>query len=208
MGNSLVSTVSREEWEREVRNAYRPSLPHQRRELGMYLFVASLSTFFIASLLAYGTIRVYFHHGVNPLQLPLTVVFSTVALLAGSYLLQQSLKAVRRESLKLFQQYILSSLVFGGVFCLLQTAAITQLLVSHWSTQAGEARPYGLVFVLILLHALHFLGGLIFLGYVAIQGMRGKYDHEYHSGVKIAAIYWRFLDVIWLLMIGVFALVP
>lgn len=204
----MSTTISREEWEREVRNAHRTTLPHQRREFGMYLFVASLSAFFVASLIAYATIRVYFHQGVNPLHLPVTVVFSTIALLSGSYCLHKSLRAVQKQSLEAFQRYLVVSLAFGGLFCILQTVGILQLLLSHWASPVGQARPYGLVFVLILLHALHFVGGLGFLAYVAGEGLRGRYDHEYHSGVKLAAIYWRFLDVVWLLMIGVFFFVP
>ena len=138
-----MTTITREEWEKEARDAHRPSLPHQRREFGMYLFVASLSTFFIASLLAYGTIRVYFHNGANPLHLPVSVVFSTVTLLTGSHFLQRALKAVRNQSLKQFQISLAISLSLGSLFFILQSVAIVQLLFSHWASPAGEARPYG-----------------------------------------------------------------
>jgi len=65
-------------------------------------------------------------------------------------------------------------------------------------------RLEGLLFVLILLHALHFLAGMIALTAVTVRGLMGRYDHEYHGGVRMCALYWRFLDVVWIALFGTF----
>ena len=62
----------------------------------------------------------------------------------------------------------------------------------------------GLFFVLILLHAAHFLAGMVALTLVTRRGLAGRYDHEYHAGVKLCARYWRFLDVVWIALFGTF----
>lgn len=67
-----------------------------------------------------------------------------------------------------------------------------------------EIRLQGLFFVLILLHALHFVAGMIALTIVTRRGLAGRYDHEYHAGVKLCARYWRFLDVVWIVLFGTF----
>jgi heme/copper-type cytochrome/quinol oxidase subunit 3 len=67
-------------------------------------------------------------------------------------------------------------------------------------------RLEGLLFVLILLHGLHFMAGMIALTIVTIRGWKGRYDHEYHGGVRMCALYWRFLDVVWIAMFGTFLL--
>ncbi|MDQ3331760.1 MAG: cytochrome c oxidase subunit 3, partial [Planctomycetota bacterium] len=64
----------------------------------------------------------------------------------------------------------------------------------------------GLLFVLILLHALHFVAGMIALTIVTRRGLAGRYDHEYHGGVRLCALYWRFLDVVWIALFGTFLL--
>ena len=64
---------------------------------------------------------------------------------------------------------------------------------------------YALVMVLILIHALHVLGGMIALGIVAYYGYRGYYDHEQHAGVTNCVLYWHFLDIVWLMMFTVIA---
>lgn len=65
-------------------------------------------------------------------------------------------------------------------------------------------RLEGLLFVLILLHALHFVAGMIALTVVTRRGLAGRYDHEYHGGVRMCALYWRFLDVVWIALFGTF----
>jgi heme/copper-type cytochrome/quinol oxidase subunit 3 len=57
-----------------------------------------------------------------------------------------------------------------------------------------------LVFVLILLHAVHVLGGLIGLGRVVYGAYRDRYDHESYVGVQNVTWYWHFLDIVWLIM--------
>ena len=59
-------------------------------------------------------------------------------------------------------------------------------------------------FALSLIHALHVLGGMIFLGFVMYQARRQKYDHERHFAVDNCANYWHFLDVVWVCMLAVF----
>lgn len=46
-------------------------------------------------------------------------------------------------------------------------------------------------------HAFHVLTGVIFLGVVLGNGLRGRYSAERHWGVEAAAVYWHFIDVVW-----------
>jgi heme/copper-type cytochrome/quinol oxidase subunit 3 len=72
---------------------------------------------------------------------------------------------------------------------------------------AGGVFLYGLAFVLILVHALHVVGGIIGLVNTVRHGMHGDYDHENYYGIKHAAMYWHFLDGVWIVMfLGMFFL--
>ena len=54
------------------------------------------------------------------------------------------------------------------------------------------------IYVLTGLHLLHLLGGLIALFITLIKGFMGKYSSANTHGVKLAAIYWHFLDGLWI----------
>ncbi len=62
----------------------------------------------------------------------------------------------------------------------------------------------GMVVVLAFLHALHVAGGVLALGIVGARSLLGKYDHERYWAVDFAALYWHFLDVVWVSMLVVF----
>jgi len=52
-------------------------------------------------------------------------------------------------------------------------------------------------FMMTGMHAFHVLTGLIFLAVVWFNGRRGLYD-EKHYPVEAAAVYWHFVDVVWI----------
>ena len=47
---------------------------------------------------------------------------------------------------------------------------------------------------------LHVLGGIIGLVTTVRHAMQDKYDHENYAGIKHAAMYWHFLDGVWIVM--------
>lgn len=189
-----------------------------QQEFGLYLLLASLGMFFVAALLALLVRR----SGAAPVpgQFPPILWVSTVTLLAGGGALQQALRQVKLEHQQPFRRWLLIAVICGSLFCVLQSIGLTQLLLVHVrlleqipalpvSVQAASNEPqpfraFGALFALVLLHVLHFLGGLIVLLRVVRQGFDGRFDHEYYAGVKLCAVYWRFLDVIWLLMMATF----
>ncbi|MEM7811572.1 MAG: hypothetical protein AAF532_08865 [Planctomycetota bacterium] len=101
-----------------------------------------------------------------------------------------------------------------------RAAVANQLAQIEGETQAGNLTPAealawrqevfadsplpfsgGLV-SLVGLHVLHFAGGLAFAGWVTWRAFRGEFDHEYFTPVRFNAIYWRFMDGVWLATFG------
>src|SRR5690606_11546201 len=62
-----------------------------------------------------------------------------------------------------------------------QEATPTPGVTSQPNVHVMERRLEGLVFVLVLAHCLHFVGGMIALSIVTWNGLKGRYDHEYHG---------------------------
>ena len=87
--------------------------------------------------------------------------------------------------------------MLGGV-------ARSSLLSQHFSVSDGSNKIYGMSFTLSFIHALHVIGGMVFLGYVIFQASRNRYDHERHWAVDHCASYWHFLDIVWACMLVTF----
>lgn len=58
------------------------------------------------------------------------------------------------------------------------------------------------LYILTGLHVLHLFGGLISLIVLYINSLMGKYSKNNYIGVQVSAIYWHFLDFLWLSLLG------
>lgn len=191
-------------------------------KLVFYLFLASLGMFFIASMLTYLIVRQQAFRPIEDaipdsilamgpevyqsLTLPASFWISTAILIAVSVLLQRACWLVHREKQVDFRRALVWSFLAAGVFVLIQSFGMFDLLSQHRSHSDGSAKVYGMSFTLSFIHALHVIGGMIFLAYVTRQAFRGKYDHERHWAVDHCASYWHFLDVVWACMLITFVI--
>ena len=116
-----------------------------------------------------------------------------------------ALQNVRRERQGKFRNQLILTLVLSGLFLLVQTPSLAGLLVEHFRTDTSH-KLLGFIAFLIVLHALHVVGGIIPLAVVTRNAHLHKYDHECHGPVKYVAMYWHFLDVVWIVMFGVLLL--
>lgn len=62
----------------------------------------------------------------------------------------------------------------------------------------SESAAGAIFFMMTGMHALHVITGLAFLGIVLRNGSRGLYSADRHWGVEAAAVYWHFVDVVWI----------
>ncbi len=158
---------------------------------GLWLFIAS-EAFLFAVLLA---IRFFFTGLEKPeaLNIPLGIVL-TVILVSSSFTLHRGEKAAAAGDQAGLRLGLLLTMGLGVVF----------LVVVGFEWAAGFAEfpastPYGAVFYLITgSHALHLLSGLLVLYSLYLQNKRGVLDEANRWKLEAGALYWHFIDVIWL----------
>ena len=171
----------------------------------IYVLIASLAVFFLATFIAYTTRFIFGHQLVTGIaRLPQLLWWSTGFLFLCSHFLFRAYALVRREKQKQFRIALTISFLLGGLFCTVQTLGIAQLIDLHREQAGIQPGAIASVAFMVFLHVAHFAVGYIALGYVLFQAYHGRYDHEYANGVRLAGIYWRFLDVIWLCMLLLF----
>lgn len=177
-------------------------------KFGFALFIASLTMFFLASLAAYGIIRS--SSGAPAISLgsfPLSLIASTISMLGVSFAMHKAVANVRRERQIPFRRWLMTAAVISIVFLIFQSMGLHALLDMHrLALEDGVTKQYGLMFFLVLVHALHVVGGISFLSGVLVRAGHDAYDHEKHWSVDICALYWHFLDVVWIVMLATFLL--
>jgi cytochrome c oxidase subunit 3 len=120
----------------------------------------------------------------------------TVVLLASSVFMNRAELAIGVGDTKTFLRNTMITMVLGTLFLVGVVFVEWPLAAQHISAREGVA---GSVFYTMTgFHAFHVLTGVIFLFIVWNNGRKGLYNAERHFPVEAAAIYWHFVDVVWI----------
>ncbi|MCG9909674.1 MAG: heme-copper oxidase subunit III [Flavobacteriales bacterium] len=131
-------------------------------------------------------------------ELPMIFWYSTAVLLVSSITVNLARTSVKNNNIKAGANYLLITLALGAVFCIMQIVGWGEL-AENGIRFVDPNNLSGSFFIVITgTHLAHLAGGLISLFYTWIQALRGKYSPQNHLGIKLTAIFWHFLDFLWL----------
>ena len=135
------------------------------------------------------------------LPLPKLLWFNTGVLVLSSIALQWANVAVRRDDLEGVIVGLLAGGVSAVVFLVGQLLAWQQLRVAGYFVASNPANSF--FYLLTAVHGLHLTGGLVALGRTTARVWRGTELTEMRLSVELCAIYWHFLLLVWLVLLGV-----
>ena len=96
--------------------------------------------------------------------------------------------------------------VLGAVFLAMQLAIEYPEKLEEFSPTTNA---YGsLFFTLTGFHAAHVAGGLAFSLWTQVRAWRGAFSAERHLTVQLFAMYWHFVDAVWLFVLATIYLSP
>jgi cytochrome c oxidase subunit 3 len=172
--------------------------------MGMVLFVASEAMFFAALFGAYFTIygqaKVWPPLKVPIPELPIPITL-TVLLVSSSVVLQTAVGAARQGQVKKLSRRLSLTVLLGVAFLVLQGYDYSKLTFG-----IHDGIYPSLFYVMTGLHMAHVVGGVVFLSMVLIQARTGQLSLNRHEPVESAAIYWHFVDIVWIGLFTVFYL--
>lgn len=158
--------------------------------LGLWIFLGSEVFLFggiaIARIILWGPTRPELE------QLPAFLL--TSALLLSSFFMNRAETAAAYGDRRTFLNGVLATMILGLIFLL--GVVFYEWPFSHLSPSEDV---YGAVFYLMTgMHAIHVLTGVIFLFIIYRNGRKGLYTPAKHWPVEAAAVYWHFVDVVWI----------
>lgn len=192
--------------------SYRPAgepaapTPAALNAMGMWLFLAALFMLFAAMLVGYLIIRITGTHSpeLHTIQVPRLLYLSTAAVIGVSITMHLAVQHIRSAHLRKSREWLLASLLLSLGFVLVQVPAMLMLLRAHHQAETVGIYLYGLIYFLILTHALHVVGGVAAMVWVVFHAYQGAYNEDRYLPVRNTALYWHFLDVIWICMFLMF----
>lgn len=189
--------------------------------LGMWVFLASELLFFGAFFVLYAGLRAQhpagFREGVHHAD-HLIGGINTFVLLAGSYFAASAVRAARaaQRTSAVIRLGLTAALALG--FLALKSVEyaghISEGMVpgAHSSFFGASPTPglasyVTLYWITTLGHALHVLVGALVMSALAVSCARGVIDPGKAHRVELGALYWHFVDIIWLFVWPLFYLI-
>jgi cytochrome c oxidase subunit 3 len=160
----------------------------KRNRLGLWLFLFS-EIFLFGALLA---ARYYLWGNTRP-DLDQTVgLITTSILLLSSFFMNRAETAIGHDDRKVFSRSLIVTALLGVAF-------LVGVVGIEWG---GHLKPsdgaFGAIFYAMTgLHALHVLSGVVLILIVWNRGRKGDFSAERHWGVEATAVYWHYVDLVW-----------
>ena len=108
-------------------------------------------------------------------------------------------RAIKRGDVRALQVGLLASWLMGAAFVVHEFGIEYPALTFGWDTNA-----YGSLYYTITgLHGLHLIAGLVMSAVVQAKAWTGRLDEHRHTTVEVFALYWHFVDVVWVFVFSV-----
>lgn len=132
-------------------------------------------------------------------QLPPIAIVSTAVIICSSLTMFIAQLSIKRDKQGLASLFLFITFVLGLVFTYTQYAGWKELTVQgiyflgKYSNASGS-----FLYLIAVMHLLHLFGGLIALLITLTKSLRKRYNSQDHLGIELSAIYWHFLDALWI----------
>lgn len=121
----------------------------------------------------------------------------TAVLLISSFFMNRAETSMEHGDRKGFQLGMTLTLILGIGFLLGVVGVEWPTAIREGVTPSSGAEG-AIFFMMTGMHAFHVLTGVILLSVVLRNGSRGVYAQGKHWAVEAAAVYWHFVDVVWI----------
>ncbi len=169
--------------------------------LGMLLFIASEAMLFGSFFAAYFFVRVVNPSAPDvwppePFEFPVFVAsVNTAILVTSSFTVHWATQAIKRNDRNGLKAGLTLTILLGLAFLLTQAVEY-----AHVGFNMSDGAFASVFFGLTGLHGAHVFVGLTLLTISAVRAFRGHFTAEHHHGVELPAIYWHFVDVMWIVV--------
>ena len=188
----------------------------------MWIFLLSDTFIFTSFLVSYMKVRISstvpwpnsseifaLSFGGAPIPLILIAIMTFVLITSSGTMALAVNYGYRRDRTKT-AIFLLITAAFGLLFVGMQAFEWTKLIVDEgvrpWGNPFGAAQFGASFFMITGFHGGHVSGGVIYLTYVAIGVLNGRYEKKGYDIVEIAGLYWHFVDLVWVFIFAFFYL--
>ena len=158
--------------------------------ISMVMFFAGLTSAYVISMRRDDWVR---------FDLPQAFYISTFLIVLSSILLMLSQKFLKDNNRQLSLWFLVITLILGLGFIWQQYVGFNQLKSSGLFFTGPESTvSTSFIIGITFMHVLHMLAGVLVLFVVIYNHFKYKYTPDNMLGFELGAIFWHFVDVLWI----------
>ena len=184
----MVATMTAEEHKSRTDRSYKLLLLFAM--ISMIMMFAGLTSAFVVSKSRADWLKDF--------QLPTAFFYSTIVIIGCSISFHLAKKAIQKDNQSGTTTYLLTTLALGILFVVLQFVGFGQIVANgYYFTGAESSITTTFLYIVTVVHLLHLAGGLISLLVIIYKQLKNRYNSTHTLGIELGAMYWHFLDLLW-----------
>ena len=165
----------------------------------LLLFAMGSMTMMFAGIVSAVVVSKSREDWMKDLQLPTAFYFSTLTIILCSFTFHLAKKAIQKNNRLATTNFLLLTLALGISFVILQLKGFGQLMDNGYFFTGPESNiATTFLYVIATVHLAHLAGGLISLLFIIYNHFKQKYNSTQTLGIELGAMYWHFLDFLWI----------
>lgn len=134
----------------------------------------------------------------SALDFPVEFIVSLVVIILSSLSFHFVKVAIDRSNRKLATVLILSTFLLGVLFVYLQFQGFGNIIEQGYHFTGPTSKIVStFMFVIVVTHLVHIVGGILVLSVIIYNHFKQKYKPGNTLGLELGAMYWHFIDFLW-----------
>ena len=188
-------------------------------KLGMWTFLVQELLFFSALFVAYAVFRFLypemFLEASSHLDWRMGAV-NTVFLITSSFTIVLAVRSAQLSDKKNLIRHLIATFILAGCFMVIKYFEYMSkiehgYLPTNFFFGEGQHEQlpifFGLYFVMTGLHGLHVVIGMAIIAWLVYRANKNEFHAEYYTPVEMVALYWHFVDLVWIFLFPLLYLV-
>jgi cytochrome c oxidase subunit 3 len=134
-------------------------------------------------------------------EMPVAFIISTLVIILSSITFHLAGKSIKANNRSVTTIWLLSTLGLGILFVVFQFLGFNQIIQNgYFFTGSASNVTTSFLYIVVILHLAHLFGGLIALLIIIYNHFKQKYNSTQTLGIELGALFWHFLDILWILL--------
>lgn len=133
--------------------------------------------------------------------MPSSFIISSIVIIISSLTFHLAKNSIKKDDRFKTSLFLIITLVLGLTFVFFQINGFIEFIDMGYNFTGPTSNVMvSFIYIVAFAHFLHLFGGLIALLIIIYNHFKQKYNSTQTLGIELGAMFWHFLDILWILL--------